>query len=234
MPTVSGVVNRIVRVAGLAPHPQNYNRHDAEQVADLCKSLQEFGQVRSIVVQEDPGSAPGSGSAAGSYLIVAGHGVVAAARAGGWAELRADIIPAGWAKVKTLAYLAADNELARRGNPDEAQLAALVAGIQQADAELGRLAAGGEEALQKLLAAELRDVGAAGGAIWPGLRTPTLIRLVVAMTSVDLVESALVATGAPSRDVALMTICREYLRAKGQYDEPAEGVAATEPTKRDF
>jgi hypothetical protein len=51
-----------------------------------------------------------------------------------------------------LAYLAADNELARRANPDQAQLAALVAQVQQVDAELAALAAGSEARLAELLA----------------------------------------------------------------------------------
>jgi ParB-like chromosome segregation protein Spo0J len=137
------VVNRTVPVGACKPHPGNYNRHDEGQIADLRLSLQKFGQVRSIVVQDD---------GAGGYLLVAGHGLHAAAAAEGLTELRADVIPADWLPVKVIAYLAADNELARRGSPDEAQLAALVRQIEEeADAELARLAAGGEERLALLL-----------------------------------------------------------------------------------
>jgi DNA modification methylase len=113
-------------------------------VADLRASLRKFGQVRSIVVQAD---AAGDGQ-----LIVAGHGVVAAAQAAGLTTLRADVIPADWPPAKVLAYLAADNELARRANPDQAQLAALVQQVQQVDAELAALAAGSEARLAELLA----------------------------------------------------------------------------------
>lgn len=138
------VENRTVPVGACKPHPGNYNRHDEGQIADLRLSLQKFGQVRSIVVQDD---------GAGGYLLVAGHGLHAAAAAEGLTELRADVIPADWPPVKVIAYLAADNELARRGSPDEAQLAALVRQIEEeADAELARLAAGGEERLKELLA----------------------------------------------------------------------------------
>lgn len=138
------VENRTVPVGACKPHPGNYNRHDEGQIADLRLSLQKFGQVRSIVVQDD---------GAGGYLLVAGHGLHAAAAAEGLTELRADVIPADWPPVKVIAYLAADNELARRGSPDEAQLAELVRQIEEeADAELARLAAGGEERLKELLA----------------------------------------------------------------------------------
>ena len=143
MATQAIVVNQVVAVSGLRPHPQNYNRHDSSQVADLRASLRKFGQVRSIVVQAD---AAGDGQ-----LIVAGHGVVAAAQAAGLTALRADVIPADWPPAKVLAYLAADNELARRANPDQAQLAALVAQVQQVDAELAALAAGSQARLTELL-----------------------------------------------------------------------------------
>jgi hypothetical protein len=139
------IANRAVPLSACSPHPGNYNRHDEGQVADLRTSLKRFGQVRSIVVQDD---------GAGGYLLVAGHGVAEAARLEGLAELRADVIPADWTPARVLAYLAADNELARRGLPDEAQLAALVQQVQaEADEELARLAAGGEEELRALLAA---------------------------------------------------------------------------------
>jgi ParB-like chromosome segregation protein Spo0J len=142
MATQAIVVNQVVAVSGLRPHPQNYNRHDSSQVADLRASLRKFGQVRSIVVQAD---------AADGHLIVAGHGVVAAAQAAGLTTLRADVIPADWPPAKVLAYLAADNELARRANPDQAQLAALVQQVQQVDAELAALAAGSQARLTELL-----------------------------------------------------------------------------------
>ena len=151
----NGVANAVVSVAALTPHQRNYNQHSAGQVGDLRRSLRRFGQVRSIVVQAqaDPGR----------WLIVAGHGIVAAARAEGIESLRADIIPADWDDAMVLAYLAADNELARQGQPDEGQLAALLRDVAaQADRELAALAAGSEARLTEMLAT--LDGGAAGDA----------------------------------------------------------------------
>jgi len=143
-PTSVGIVNQFVPVAGCKPHPENYNRHDDWQIEDLRVSLKRFGQVRSIVVQ-DAGD--------GTFLLVAGHGVHEAARRQKFAELRADVIPKDWTPAQVLAYLAADNEIARHGMPDDAQLAAIVAMVEaEADAELARLAAGGEDRLKELLA----------------------------------------------------------------------------------
>lgn len=138
------VTNKRVTVSGCKPHPRNYNTHDDAQVSDLRESLRQFGQVRSIVVQAT--------KKAGEFLIVAGHGVTEAARLEGIKTLKADVIPAAWRPARVLAYLAADNELARRGNPDEAQLAAIVAEVQKKEGDvLARLAAGSEETLKRLL-----------------------------------------------------------------------------------
>lgn len=151
----NGVGNAVVGVDGLTAHPRNYNRHGSAQVGDLRRSLRRFGQVRSIVVQA---TADGT-----RYLIVAGHGIVTAARAEGIESLRADVIPADWDDAMVLAYLAADNELARQGEPDEAQLAALLRDVQAtADRELATLAAGSEARLTEMLAT--LDGGAEGDA----------------------------------------------------------------------
>jgi len=136
------VENRIIRVDECVPHPQNYNQHDAEQVEDLRLSLQKFGQVRSVVVQDD---------AAGGFLMVAGHGIMEAAKQEGISTLRADVIPADWPPVKVLAYLAADNELSKSASPDDEQLALLVQSVRDVDKDLAILAAGGEMALLDLM-----------------------------------------------------------------------------------
>lgn len=114
--------NQTVPLGTLRPHPRNYNRHPAQQVKRIAKSLATFGQVRSIVVWRS--------------FILAGHGVVEAARAAGWSEIRADVLPDDYPEHLALAYVAADNELARQGDPDMAQLAAILEESRAADAAL--------------------------------------------------------------------------------------------------
>ena len=114
--------NRDVDLDGLMPHPQNYNRHPAEQVRRLAKSLTKFGQVRSVVVWRN--------------TLLAGHGVAEAARILNWRTVRADVLPDDYPEHLALAYVAADNELARQGDPDMAQLAAILEQSKAADAEL--------------------------------------------------------------------------------------------------
>jgi hypothetical protein len=125
-------------VADLQAHPQNYNRHGELQVADLMASLRRFGQRKPVVTWRE--------------TILAGHGLVEAARRLGWPAVWIAPAPETWTEAEALAYLAADNELARAGDPDRDALAILVAGLGDVDAELARLAAGGDEALRELLA----------------------------------------------------------------------------------
>jgi len=146
---LSEIVNKMVPVAACSPHPMNYNRHDEEQIKDLRLSLRRFGQVKSIVVQDD---------GADGFLLVAGEGIWRASKDEEIEELRADVIPTDWEPPRVLAYLGADNELARRAQPDEAQLAALIEQVgKQADEELAKLAAGGELAMNQIVAANEWD-----------------------------------------------------------------------------
>ena len=106
------IENRVVSLDELRPHPRNYNRHPASQIERIGASLRKFGQPRSIVVWRS--------------TIIAGHGVVEAARAMGWQEIRADVLPDDYPEHLALAYVAADNELGRLGDPDQAALAAIL------------------------------------------------------------------------------------------------------------
>ena len=194
----------------------NYNRHDEGQIADLRESLRIFGQVRSIVVQE---------SGKDAYLIVAGHGVHQAAELESIEKLRADVIPDDWDPAQVLAYLAADNEMARRGMPDEAQLAAIVMQVhEEAGQELAKLAAGGElEHQTALLQAELLDalgdaLGGDGGST-PAKRNlgdaAKQIKPALYVEDVAVFESAILHTEKLNRGDAIMDICRFYLEHHG-------------------
>ena len=104
--------NQTIQIAAYQPHPRNYNRHSPLQVQRIAASLNMFGQVRSVVVCR------------GHFL--AGHGVREAALSLGWKELRADVLPDDYPEELALAYLAADNELSRLSDPDNAQLAQIL------------------------------------------------------------------------------------------------------------
>ena len=130
------VVNRFIYE--LKPHPRNYNKHSDTQVDDLALSLKRFGQRKPIVTWRD--------------MIVAGHGLTMAAQMAGWTTILTMPIPDDWDEATVLAYLAADNELARQADPDLAQLAAIAKELEGIDEELAMLAAGGDDALKALMA----------------------------------------------------------------------------------
>ena len=121
----------------LQPHPRNYRRHPDMQLDRLAASLARFGQVRSIVVQA---------GAPGRYLVVAGHGVVEAARRlGSVRELRADVIPADWTPEQVEGYLVADNQHAAGADDDLARLAELLQAQADAGYDLATLGSDDDE-----------------------------------------------------------------------------------------
>lgn len=145
-----GVTHATVPLAALAPHPRNYRRHPEQQLGRIAASLARFGQVRSIVVQE---------GAPGRYLIVAGHGVVEAARGQGLTELHADIIPAEWTPEQVEGYLIADNMSG--ADDDLVRLAELLEGQQHAGYDLESVGYDADE-----LAALLDGLAQAEDAEW--------------------------------------------------------------------
>jgi site-specific DNA-methyltransferase (adenine-specific) len=126
--TTPDIQHAVIPLEALAPHPRNYRQHPEQQIARLAASLARFGQVRSIVVQQ---GAPG-----GHYLIVAGHGLVEAARQQGYAELRADVIPATWTPEQVEGYLIADNQHAAGAVDDLVTLAEMLEAQYAADYDL--------------------------------------------------------------------------------------------------
>lgn len=100
----------------LRPHPRNYQQHPAAQIEKLAASLKRFGQKKNIVAwQQDD-----------FCYIVAGHGLVEAARSLKLPTLRAAVFPQETPEDEILGYMVADNETARSAEPDFAQLEALL------------------------------------------------------------------------------------------------------------
>ena len=132
------VTNQTINLAGYRNHPLNYNGHSDAQISKLMASLSKFGQIRSIVVWRE--------------YIIAGHGLTEAAKRLGWKTLRADVLDSEISESVALAYLVADNELARQSDPDQAALAAILDQVKQADAELVTAAGFSEQELAELLA----------------------------------------------------------------------------------
>lgn len=134
--------NRVVPLDRLTPHPRNYRSHPDAQISKLVSSLARFGQGRSIVVQDGPQG----------YLIVAGHGIVEAAKKLDLTELRADILPADWTPGQVDGYLIADNLHSQDATDDQDALAQLLQEQQDAGCDLASLGSD-DETLRQMLEA---------------------------------------------------------------------------------
>ncbi len=133
--------NKMVPVVSLYPHEKNYRAHPPEQIRKIKASLERFGQVRSIVVQECEN---------GSYTIVAGHGVVEAATQLKMSELRADVFASWVPETEITGYLVADNLLGVDAVDDSELLAQILQ--EQSDAGFDLASMGSdEETLRQML-----------------------------------------------------------------------------------
>lgn len=128
-------------VDSLRPHPRNYRAHPDAQLLHITQSMDTHGVYRNVVVARDG-------------TVLAGHGVVLAARRLGLSSLpvvRLDVDPDDPA---ALQVLTGDNEIAGLADDDAAMLAALLREL--ADADLDALVGTGKsvedlEALERLV-----------------------------------------------------------------------------------
>lgn len=126
-----------VPIDEIGPHPLNYNGHPDPQVTELGRSAMQFGQVKNIVVWQGK--------------IIAGEGFWRGAKLIGMKSIDVKDV-SHWPEARALAFMAVDNELAKRSQPDpfgladivrqaheggedtpgisEAELAAILAGLQ--------------------------------------------------------------------------------------------------------
>jgi hypothetical protein len=144
--------HKVISTSLLDGHKRNYRSHPPEQIQKLKSSLERFQQVRSIVV------APAQD---GRYTILAGHGIVEAAREVGINEINCDIVPAEWDQVTRDAYLVADNLHSQDAVDDDELLAQLLQAQADAGYDLAALGTD-EEALRQMLEA-LGDGYLSGG-----------------------------------------------------------------------
>src|SRR5262245_17598198 len=95
-----------VKLDELRPHPPNYHAHPDDQLDHLVQSIREHGVYRNVVIAKDG-------------TILAGHGVVEAARRDGMSELPVVRLPVAPDSPAALRVLAGDNELQRLAEVDD-------------------------------------------------------------------------------------------------------------------
>ncbi len=134
--------HKVIATALLKGHSRNYRSHPPEQIKHLVASLTRFTQVRDIVVRKDKSS--------DRYTILAGHGVVEAARECFIPEMSCVVVPDAWTDEEANAYLVADNNINNGASDDDSVLAALLQEQQDAGFDLAALGSD-DETLRQML-----------------------------------------------------------------------------------
>jgi hypothetical protein len=149
----------VVAIGSLKPHPRNYRGHPDDQLSHITESIRTNGIYRNIVVARDG-------------TILAGHGVVEAAKKMGLKEvpvIRIDVDPED---TKALKIMTGDNEISHLAELDDRTLTELLKDINLRDPEK-LLGTGFDEQMLAALAlvtrpkSELNDINEA--AEWVGM-----------------------------------------------------------------
>lgn len=122
------------KIEDLIEFPNNVRIHTKRNLDALKKSLQEFGQVKNIIVQKS------------TNYIVAGNGLYQAAKALGWDEITCNVIDIDDEKAKALCIL--DNRSGDLSQMDEKNLLDM---LKDFDADMLDLTGYNDKELDKML-----------------------------------------------------------------------------------
>ncbi len=105
-------------IEDLKPHPKNYKTHPEDQIQHICRSIEENGVYRNIVIAKD-------------NTILAGHGVVEACRKLKLKSIPVIELPIKSTSPKAIKLLASDNEVSHLGETNERQLSEILKEIME-------------------------------------------------------------------------------------------------------
>ena len=110
--------SEVVRIDSLKPHPRNYRTHPDGQIAHLSRSIAEHGIYRNVVCARDG-------------VILAGHGIVEAAKRAGLKEIPIVRLRIASTDPQALKVMLGDNEIAGLSENDLAGMAGLLEEIKK-------------------------------------------------------------------------------------------------------
>jgi hypothetical protein len=113
----------LMPLENLKPYPGNYRKHPPEQLAHLVASLQQYGWARNVVVSSDG-------------VILAGHGIVEAARQTGLHEVPVHRLEYASDDPRAAKFLVLENEVSHLADVDDRMLTELLREIAQNDTGL--------------------------------------------------------------------------------------------------
>jgi hypothetical protein len=179
-----------VAIGELRPHPENYKAHPEDQLAHIVSSLEQHGIYRNVVIAREG-------------TILAGHGVVLAAKKKGLTSLPVIRLPIAPDSPEARKVLAGDNEIGHLAEVNDRALTELLKTIQQAD-PAGLLGTGYDEKMLANLLFVTRPEGEIAtkqeAAQWVGMpsydegqgKTP---QIVVSFDTVELRDEFVKASG---------------------------------------
>lgn len=103
----------LVAISSLKPHPRNYRKHGADQIAHIQASIKANGFYRNVVVAVDG-------------TILAGHGAVESAKALGIVKIPVVRLNLKPTDKRALRVLTGDNEAQRLGEVDDRALSEIL------------------------------------------------------------------------------------------------------------
>lgn len=107
---------KTVKIKDLTPHERNPNRHPAEQITELEGSLDQFDQVKNIVVWQNQ--------------VIAGNGLLMAAKKQGRDAIEVQDV-SDWPEEKAIKYMISDNRLSELAIMDDNLLVDLLADFDE-------------------------------------------------------------------------------------------------------
>lgn len=102
---------KTVKISDLKQHPKNPNTHPQEQITELQDSLEQFDQVKNIVVWQGQ--------------VIAGNGLLMAAKKQGRAKIEVQDV-SDWPEEKAISFMISDNRLAELAIMDDDLLSDLL------------------------------------------------------------------------------------------------------------
>jgi hypothetical protein len=125
-------------ISNLKPHPRNYRDHGDDQIDHIVESIEEHGVYRNVVIARDD-------------TILAGHGVVLAARKMGMEKIPVYRVDEDPDSPRALKILTGDNEISRLAYIDDRVLSEILKQIKEDD-PVGLLGTGYDEQMLAALA----------------------------------------------------------------------------------
>ncbi len=123
VPPATRLLLEDVSLDTLKSHPRNYRAHPDDEIEHLMESIRSNGVYRNVVIAQDG-------------TILAGHGVVTAARRLGLETLPVYRTSYGPDDLRAIKLLVSDNEISHLAMSDDRALTELLRELKEADIDL--------------------------------------------------------------------------------------------------